>query len=127
MSELRQAIDKQNAEFEKHFAANDMEALKKLYTDDCRLMPHGKDTQIGSQSIPEIFGEVIKAGGTSLSLVADEVGPLGPVGTGDMVFERGHYKFSKPDGSAFAVGKHVVIWKKTSEGYKLYIDIFNDN
>ncbi|XP_022106760.1 uncharacterized protein LOC110987909 [Acanthaster planci] len=129
MSDLKDAIDRQNAIFEKHFAANDMESLKGLYTEDCRLMPQGADTMVGNNVIPQVMGGMISAGATSVSLVADEVGPLGAsaVGIGDLVYERGHYKFSKADGSAVAAGKYVVIWKKTEEGFKLYIDIFNDN
>jgi len=125
MAELHDIISKQNAAFAKYFAANDMESLKNLYTEDCKVMPQGSDTKIGNQAIPEVMGGLITAGAASVSLVADEVGPLG--GNADMVFERGHFKFCKADGSQLAVGKYVVIWKKTADGYKLYIDIFNDN
>ena len=53
--------------------------------------------------IPEVFGGLIKGGAATVSLIADEVGPLG--GTDDMVYERGHYKFCKADGSDLGVGK----------------------
>ena len=57
--------------------------------------------------IPEVMGGLVAAGATSMSLVADEVGPLGD--SGNWVFERGHHKFIKADGSDFAAGKYVIL------------------
>ncbi|XP_071794324.1 uncharacterized protein [Asterias amurensis] len=125
MANLLEAIEKQNAAFGKFFGANDLDGLKSLYTEDCRMMPQGADTLIGNHVVPKVMGGMRDMGATSCQLITDEVGPLG--GSDDTVYERGHYIFGKADGSELAVGKYVVIWKKTSEGYKMHIDIFNDN
>jgi len=123
----RDAIARRNDEMAKYFAANDMASLKNLYTDDCRVMPEGSETLIGKDAVPSVFGSLIEGGAAAIKLTTDELGPLGGGGADDTIFERGHLAISKSDGSSMGTGKFVVIWKHTSDGYKIYIDIFNNN
>ena len=44
----------------------------------------------------------MSAGAKSVKLTIDEVGPMG---AGDMAYERSHYEFFKADGSSMDKGK----------------------
>ena len=51
-----------------------------------------------------MFDSVMKAGAAKVLLAIDEVGPMGG---GDMAYERSHYTFYKSDGTVFDHGKYV--------------------
>lgn len=52
--------------------------------------------------VANVFGGAMKGGVESVKLRIDEVGPMG---TGDMAYERSHYTMYKKDGSVFDEGK----------------------
>ena len=52
----------------------------------------------------KVFRSVMSAGAKKVLLTIDEVGPMG---TGDTIYERSHYCFYKEDGSVFDQGKYV--------------------
>ncbi|XP_022110805.1 uncharacterized protein LOC110990227 [Acanthaster planci] len=125
MEGVKAAIEAKKAEWQKHFEQSDFKSVSEIYSVDCKLLPHGKPTVHGREDIPEGLSELRQKGSTSLSWVTNEIGPM--TGNADVVFELADYKFLKSDGSSVTEGKHVAIWKKTSDGYKMYIDIFNEN
>ena len=55
--------------------------------------------------VASVFDSVMKAGASTVLLAIDEVGPMGG---GDMAYERSHYTFYKSDGSVFDHGKYVL-------------------
>ncbi|XP_038072144.1 uncharacterized protein LOC119740789 isoform X2 [Patiria miniata] len=125
MEGAKAAIEAKKAEWKRHFEENNLKAIGEIYAVDCKLLPHGKPTVHGRHDIPDGLKELRMKGTTSLSWETDELGPM--TGNGDVIFELGNYKFLKSDGSSVTEGKHVVIWKKASNGYEMYIDIFNEN
>ena len=61
-------------------------------------------TCVFSPDVEAVFSSVAQAGGKTVKLEIDEVGPLGST---DTAFERSHYTFYKEDGSTFDHGKWV--------------------
>ena len=57
----------------------------------------------------KVFHSVMSAGAKKVLLTIDEVGPMG---TGDTIYERSHYCFYKEDGSVFDQGKYVQTYQK---------------
>ncbi|XP_033633930.1 uncharacterized protein LOC117295401 [Asterias rubens] len=101
-----------------------MVSTSQIYSFDCKLMPQGKETILGRETIPKGLRDLRDKGGSSVEWNTLEIGPMD--GNGDVIFERGEYKFSNPDGPV-CEGKHLVIWKKVSGVYEMYIDIYNEN
>ena len=52
-------------------------------------------------AVAGVFASVMTAGGATVLLAVDEVGPMGS----DTAYERSHYTFSKDDGTVFDHGK----------------------
>lgn len=124
MATLKDEIEACNVKFMAAFNKGDMPALSLCYSEDCKLMPTGAGVMEGRESVPKIFQSVRDAGATKVVLATVEVGPMGG---GDVVYERGSYTFYKGDGSTFDDGKYVVIWKRIGGQLYLYTDIFNTN
>ncbi|XP_077982458.1 uncharacterized protein LOC144437402 [Glandiceps talaboti] len=120
----RGVISERNVKFMELFISDDMKALSELYTEDCKFMGPGNDTQVGRKCVEEAFSGIKASGVTRLSLESEEVGG---VDGGDTLFERGQYQQYRDDGTVNESGKYVVIWKKVDGEYYLGIDCFNTN
>ena len=57
-----------------------------------------------------------------ITLQADEIEVFGKTTN-----ELGTYTIATRDGKQLDIGSYVVVWKKTSDGWKLHWDIFNSN
>ncbi len=125
MSEVRSAIEKQNAKFGDGFRKGDPVAVAALYTEDAVLLPPNAERIKGKHKITEYWRTLVQAGVKEAVLTTEEVS-----GSGDMVQELGNYYIKiQPEGGTPSEdkGKYIVIWKKTSEGWKLHWDIWNSN
>ncbi len=106
-----------------HYLANDLESLMTLYTDDAKLMLHGKPAMQGKSEIREFFAASMgKAEVTfDIDLERAEV-------HGDMAYLISKYWMSiKPhdgDQTFYDVGRSLLIYKKNDTGiWKIHADI----
>ena len=120
---VRKEIDQQNAKFMEYFKKQDAKALASLYTSDACLM--GGNMPIVQGDIESFWVEFFKSGKTEMELMTQEL-----FNAGDIVAERSNYKMTlqPPEMDPIVdVGKYVVVWKKTPEGYKIHWDIMNSD
>ncbi|XP_078612775.1 uncharacterized protein LOC144882668 [Branchiostoma floridae x Branchiostoma japonicum] len=123
MADLKAAIEAKNQMYMACFKANDMKGVANLYTDNCKLMITGMDTQYGREATEKALAGLWASGMRALELKSQEIGPMGS----DVIYERIAYTTRTEDGSVADVGKSLGIWKKVDGEWFLYIDIFNSN
>ena len=126
MGSLREEIEKSNAKFTEYVRKGDTSGLATLYTENAYLMPTNSPPIVGRENIREFWGAAAQTMGVKdAALTTVEL-----IGEGNTVTEYGEYKLMvEPEGQEAGedVGKYVVLWKKTPEGWKLHWDIFNTN
>jgi len=109
-------------EFQRLFAEDKIQELvDRVYTEDCKFMPHGTPTVEGRKGVHAIFTDERKSLADNLVLKTKEI----KSGEG-FAYATGIYKFKKCS-KLVDIGKYVVIWKKENGDYKIYIDIFNSD
>lgn len=114
---LRSGIEKSNQEFMKAVAAKDGEAVKRLYTDDARLMfPHAPTIE-GKENIKAFFEQTLDAGITGVNLVTEEV-----AGTDEFAIESGRYEMKAGD-KTVDKGRYIVHWKNVDGKWLLHRDM----
>ncbi|XP_019617020.1 PREDICTED: IgGFc-binding protein-like isoform X1 [Branchiostoma belcheri] len=121
---LKKEIEARNQKFMALYKANDMKGLAtKLYTEDCKVMAPGSDTEYGRDGAEKAFVGAWAGGVKAVELKTEEVGPMGS----DVIYERGTSTSKKADGSVADEGKYIVIWNKVDGEWFMYIDIFNSS
>jgi len=123
MGDVKEKIDKQNAKFMKYVKNHDAKGLASLYTENACFM--GANAPMVQGNFEAFFTEFFKTGIKEIKLMTEELHDLG-----DYVAERSRYELTvQPPGMSTMVdkGKYVVVWKKTSSGYKIYWDIMNSD
>lgn len=121
--EIRKMIAEVNRKFGEAVRNQDPVALASLYTEDACLLPPNSEMIRGRQEIQETFGGMMQMGWKDAILTTVEL-----LGSGDIVQEIGKYKQKiQPEGQEAIedIGKYIVVWKKTTEGWKLHWDILN--
>lgn len=121
--EIRKMIAEVNRKFGEAVRNQDSVALSSLYTEDACLLPPNSEMIRGRQGIQETFSGMMQMGVKDAILTTVEL-----LGSGDNVQEIGNYKLKiQPEGQEAIedIGKYIVVWKKTAEGWKLHWDIFN--
>ena len=113
-------IDKQNIAFETAFAAGNGAAIGAMYTDNGTIFPPGGAVVSGPEAIGVFWQGVIDSGIARVDLITGEVDR-----DGDTAIEVSRFEMFGGDGSIAAVGKYIVIWKHTGNGWQLHRDIWN--
>ena len=113
----RDEIVAANLSLGKAIAAGEAEAAAAHYTIDARLFPPGVPRLDGRAAIQHFFTQ-----GTEAGLLSGMVLDTNDVEEhGDIAVEVGRWS------TATDSGKYVVVWKRTSDGLKLNLDIFNSD
>jgi ketosteroid isomerase-like protein len=126
MGSLRDEISRRNATFCEYIRNGNVAGLATLYTEDARLMPANSPTVVGRENIKEFWGNTAQALGITDAVLTT----VQLEGEGDKVTEYGEYTLKvQPEGQEAGedVGKYIVLWKKTPEGWKLHWDMFSTN
>jgi len=121
--EIRKMIAEINRKFGEAMRNQDPVALASLYTEDACLLPSYSEMVRGRQNIQEALAGLMQMGVKDVTLTTVEL-----LGSGDSVQEIGTYKQTiQPAGQDAIedVGKYMVVWKKTPEGWKLHWDMLN--
>ncbi|HMB92188.1 MAG TPA: tetratricopeptide repeat protein [Rhodothermales bacterium] len=115
---IRARIEQGNAHFEESFANQDADALSALYTEDAVLFTrHSAPTTGGRTGIRAYWASFFDLGYEEISLAT-----LERRDAGDVVYESGIATVRR-DGEVGLVADYAVLWKETSEGWKIQYDI----
>jgi uncharacterized protein (TIGR02246 family) len=117
---LSTEIQAANDRFMAAVRAGDQERFVRLYTNDAVLLLPGRDALVGHAGAQAFFESLKARAVREVRLTTLEV-----EGFGDTAWERGRSEVIGPDGTPIGKGKYMVIWKRTSEGWKLHRDIMN--
>ncbi len=124
LDKAKNAISASNAVYFQAFVKGDSSLFINRYAKDCRIMvPNGKalNGHKGAYAFYKFAYDNIKL--RNGKFVTTNV-----YGAGDnYVVEEGAFILMDAEGKAFDDGKYLVVWKKTSDGWKMYRDCFNSN
>lgn len=125
----RQAIEAATANFERWFAAGQVDSLAANYTDNATFMPANQKAATGRDNIKAVFTAWMEMGKWTLDLRPGSVTANGP-----LAIENGTYLLSftpgpnAPPGMAPAdTGKYLVHWHQVDGQWKIVDDIFNSD
>ncbi|MBL7471415.1 YybH family protein [Robertkochia sediminum] len=113
------AILEQMRAFSAALVAGDGEALTNMYTDNAKIFPAGSKILSGDD-LKAYWNNENEAEVTSHNLFPEEIHV-----SGDTAYDYGYYSGTSQDENGETVvwkGKYVVVWKKTAEGWKMYLD-----
>jgi uncharacterized protein (TIGR02246 family) len=130
------ALDKLTAEFVAAFNAKDAAKVASFYTEDATLMPPNAPMVKGRPNIESYWRGAFEQGVTSLRLR-----PMESAIAGSQAFEAGTATVTVKGGGASTTpagagaaaatltdtAKYVVIFKRTTEGWKMAYDIYNSD
>jgi uncharacterized protein (TIGR02246 family) len=124
MTQVRQAIEEENAKFGEAVRQADGAAIAGLYTEDATLLPPDSDLIKGRGGI-----EAFWKGGLQMGIKEAVLTTVDLSGGGDLAYEIGKFALKiQPEGQEpiEQKGKYVVVWKKAPDaGWKLHVDIWN--
>ncbi|RFM27211.1 SgcJ/EcaC family oxidoreductase [Deminuibacter soli] len=122
-TEAQHAIAASNAKYHQAFAKNDSSIFINSYAEDACILAPGMQLVCGRGAIAHFFTDGYKMGIRGGKLVTTKL-----YGDGvDYITEEGWGQIVDKDGKLIDEAKYIVVWKKTSEGWKMYRDIFNGN
>lgn len=113
------AILEKAHEFSKALVAGDGAALAAMYTNDAKIFPAGSRILSG-EDLKAYWGPDNVKGVTSHTLFPEEIHVVG-----DTAYDYGYYAGTSTDRKGVDEkwrGKYVVVWKKTADGWKMYLD-----
>ncbi len=119
LEEVRKEIEASNAIYSDLANKNDGSILTR-YTEDACLLPPNTPPVCGKENIVNFFksGPKVNSKFTIQHLYGDAK---------EFVTEESHYELTDMNGNKLDEGKVIVIWKKTSKGWKMYRDMFSSN
>lgn len=121
LTEARKAIDESNAIYFSSFAKNDSSIFINRYAEDACLMPANSPMMCGKNAIAKFFRTKYNKGYRGGEFITTAV-----YGDGhEFVTEEAIGRIFDATGQLMSEGKILVLWKKTSHGWKMYRDSFS--
>ncbi|HET7903047.1 MAG TPA: SgcJ/EcaC family oxidoreductase [Candidatus Eisenbacteria bacterium] len=119
-SAARAGIVAADRDFMTAFTARDAAAMSLVYTEDALLLPPNADPVQGREAIAKFWESMLLLPVKELRLELIDVH-----GTGDMVTSEGRYTLLDDKDHPVEVGKYLVVWRKTAQGWRMYRDLWN--
>ncbi|HMJ70876.1 MAG TPA: hypothetical protein VK508_18365 [Cyclobacteriaceae bacterium] len=124
LAEAKAAIAESNAIYFESFVKNDPSIFVARYAKDGCIMAPNSPAMCG----PEAAAAFFKGGYETYGLRNGKFITTAIYGDGkEFVTEEGFWQSFDAAGKLFDDGKFLVLWKKTSEGWKMYRDSFSSN
>jgi ketosteroid isomerase-like protein len=121
LEDAKASIAASNAIYFSSFEKNDSIIFLDRYTEDACLMGGNAPKMCGKEKIAEFFRS-----GYNNGLRSGDFITLAVYGLGDeYVVEEGTGRTYFADGKLKSEGKHLVLWKKTAKGWKMFRDSFS--
>jgi ketosteroid isomerase-like protein len=119
-SEISDAIEAGNQEFEAAFGRSDAAGLAGLYSAKAQLLPPNHEIVAGADAIQGFWQGAIDMGIKEAALETIELEEHG-----DTAIEVGRYTLKGGDGQVMDNGKYIVIWKNEDGHWKLHRDMWS--
>lgn len=121
LEEAKTAIAASNAIYFTSFAKNDSSIFIDRYAEDACLMPAGVPKTCGKEALAKFFREKYNKGYRGGEFVTVAVYGDGK----EYVTEETIGRIFNANGELMSEGKILVLWKKTTKGWKMYRDSFS--
>ena len=124
IEEARKAIAESNAVYFESFVKNDSSIFINRYTEDACIMAPNTPQACGHEEAAKFFRTAYDSYGLrngkfiTTAVYGDAAA---------YVTEEGLWQSFDAAGKLFDNGKFLVLWKKTTEGWKMYRDAFSSN
>ncbi len=119
----RESITRGTKAFSKAYVDADYEKLANMYTIDGKIFPNNSDIISGREAIKNRW--ILPDG---VEVLEHKVSPSEVNIIGNYAYDYGYYEgktsSSKNEVQAFK-GKYVIVWRKTDDQWKIYLDIWN--
>jgi ketosteroid isomerase-like protein len=124
LEEAKKAIAKSNEIYFTAFVKNDPSIFIDRYADDACIMAPGSPALCGANAAAEFF----KVAYDQIKLRNGQFITTAVYGDGkEYVTEEGLWQSFDENNNLFDNGKFLVLWKKTSKGWKMFRDSFSSN
>lgn len=124
LADARKAIAESNAIYFDSFAKNDPSIFVNRYAKDACILAPNSPMMCGTEAAAIFF----KAAYNDIGLRGGKFITTAIYGDGkEYVTEEGLWQSFDASGKLFDDGKFLVLWKKTTEGWKMYRDSFSSN
>lgn len=121
LEEAKKAIAASNAVYFTSFAKNDVSIFLNRYAEDACLMPANAPKLCGKEALAKFFKEKYQKG-----YRGGEFETIAVYGDGGQyVTEEAIGRIFDASGQLMSEGKILVLWKKTSDGWKMFRDSFS--
>jgi|TARA_B110000116_G_C16510966_1_gene435595 ketosteroid isomerase-like protein len=119
---ILEAINDINRQFMDCVSMGDPDLCSSLFTEDALYGAPNLPFAKGRPAIRDAWEKEIEAGMQSLQLMTDEVESFGVT-----AHEVGRYVVKGLDDIHLDHGKYIVLWKRTSEGWRAHREVFNSD
>jgi ketosteroid isomerase-like protein len=124
LDEAKKEIANANETYFQAFVNNDAALFAKRYTDDCWIMPPNVPTFCGPDAAKNFFEKAYRQIGIrNGKLITVDVYGVSE----DIVAEIGFWKLYDTNQVESDDGKFLVLWKKTSKGWKMWRETYNSS
>lgn len=124
LDEAKKAIAESNAIYFESFAKNDSSIFIMRYAKDACIMAPNSPAMCGREAAAKFF----KVAYEEYGLKNGKFITTAVYGDGkEYVTEEGLWQSFDASGKLFDDGKFLVLWKRTSEGWKMFRDSFSSN
>jgi len=124
LEEARKAITESNERYFQAFEKNDASLFVNRYAEDCWIMLPNAPALCG----PNAAKDFLQRGYSQFGIRNGKLITVDVYGVSeDIVAEVGFYKLYNVSNIEFDDGKFIVLWKKTSQGWKMWRESFNSS
>ena len=122
MKNVKDAIIQCNEKFLEAFNNGNAKGVAMNYAKNAKLFPPNSDVIQGLENI-----EAFWQGAMNMGIKTAKLETVNAEGIENKVIEEGRYKLFIENGQEVDQGKYIVIWEKSDETWKLYLDIWNSS
>ena len=123
LGEIKKEIEASNIKQFEAFAKRDSSLYISRYTSDCWIMAPNAPAFSGVDAASDFFRIAYE----KIGIRSGKFITIAIFGSGEFVTETGFWETFDANNKSIANGKYIVIWKKTSEGWKRFRDCFNSD
>ena len=109
--------------FSQYYINADYDAIADSYTTDGKIFPNNADIITGREAIKKRW--ILPSG---VKILKHKIIPVEITITGNTAYDYGYYEgqtLTAKNEKASWRGKYVIVWKKISGKWKIYLDIWN--
>lgn len=122
-SQIKAALHQVNLSYGEAFIKGDSSLFINSYTPEACLLPANSPALCGVQGQLGFYRFAYKAGVRNIVFTTLNLYGI----TDRYVTEEGNYEMFGANNVTLGKGKYLVVWEKTTDGWKIHRDMFNSN